>query len=99
MSMNQPTSGKGRTAHQEDASKLKERFSWLQSFADDELGEVVFLREGDTMHSNEEYLDISDPERGVFHGEDGERPPESSRYVPKSQVPRHIWDKLVGPYP
>ena len=98
MSMNQRSSGKGRTIHQEEASRLKERFTWLQSLTDDEWGEVVFLRDDDVMHSNDYYFDISNPERGVFKGQDGEHPPEESRYVPKSEVPEHIWHKLVGPY-
>lgn len=98
MSMNQPTSGKDQITHEEDARKLKERFNWLESLTDDELGEVVFLRSDATMHLSDTYFDISTPEQGVFQGRDGEHPPEGSRYVPKSEVPRHIWDKLVGPY-
>ncbi len=98
MSMNQPTGGRGRTTHGEDASKLKQRFDWLESFDNNELGEVVFLRGGEQMRPDEEYFDISNPERGVFHGKQGETADESSRYVPKSEVPENIWHKLVAPF-
>jgi hypothetical protein len=98
MSMSQPMGGQNRTTHQEATSRLRERFDWLESFTDDELGEIVFLRGGETTRSDEVYFDISDPERGEFQGMDGELVPEDSRYVPKSQVPQYVWDKLVGPY-
>lgn len=98
MSMGQPTGGHGHVTHGEEASKLKQRFDWLRSFTDTELGEIVFLREGDSMHSGEEYFDISNPERGVFHSSDGQMADESSRYVPKSEVPDNVWQKLTKSY-
>ena len=95
MSMNQPAGGHGRAAQGEDVRKLKQRFDWLESFSDVELGEMVFLRDGESLRSGDEYFDISNPERGVFRGEDGQKVDEGSRYVPKSQVPDVVWHKLV----
>ena len=89
---------RGRTGQREDARRLKVRYDWLESFSDDELGELVFLRESDPMEPNEEYFDISNPEMGVMSGKEGQRADEGSRYVPKSQVPDHVWEKLVGPF-
>ncbi len=94
MSMNQP-GGSGRTTRGTDARKLKQRFDWLESFSDNELGEIVFLREGEPLRPGEEYFDISNPERGIFHGQNGQKAEESSRYVPKSEVPDHVWHKLT----
>ena len=94
MSMNEPMGGRGRTAHGEDIKKLKQRFDWLESFSDNELGEVIFLRDGESMSPQEEYFDISNPERGIFRG-NGQKADEGSRYVPKSQLPEQVWHKLV----
>ncbi len=98
MSMNQPTGGTGRTSRGADARMLKQRFDWLESFSDNELGEVVFLRDGETFSSRDEYFDISNPERGIFRGQDGQKVDEGSRYVPKSEVPDYIWHKLTQPF-
>lgn len=98
MSMNQPMGNRGQTGQREDASKLKERFDWLESFSDDELRELMFLREGEPMDARDEYFDISNPEMGILSGREGQSADEGSRYVPKSQVPRDVWEKLVGPF-
>ncbi len=99
MSMNQPLSGHGRgSARQQEVGKLKERYAWLESFTDDELGEVVFLEEGETMNPDDIYFDISDPERGAHHAQGGEVVPEGSRYVAKSRVPDAVWEKIVSPF-
>jgi hypothetical protein len=84
--------------HRETADKLKTRFEWLQSFTDDELREISYCTAEESMKGDELYFDISQPERGIVQGQEGLRVPDGSCLVPKSEVPRNLWDKLVGPY-
>jgi hypothetical protein len=88
----------GRTSNRRTADKLKKRFDWLESFSDDELVEIGYCSPGDALSDDENYFDISQPERGVIHGATGEQVPEGSCYVPQGEVPRRLWDKLVGSY-
>lgn len=92
--MNQPGRSPRHAIGGEEATRLRERFDWLNSFEDDELGEMVFLSEGETMRPGESYFDISNPERGEFEGT-GERADEGSRYIPRSDVPDEVWQKLI----
>ena len=96
--MSRPTGYREPSTRRETAEKLKERFRWLQSFTDDELREITYCIEGDSMSGEEQYFDISHPEQGVIRGSEGQGIPEGSCYVPRSEVPRHLWDKLVSPF-
>lgn len=95
--MSQPMGGRP-TTRRGTADKLKERYSWLQSFSDDELRDISYCAAEETMKGDEIYFDISQPERGIIRGQEGQPIPEGSCYVPKSEVPLNLWDKLVGPY-
>lgn len=86
------------TTRRETADKLKTRFDWLQSFSDEELREISYCTTEESIKENEIYFDISQPERGIIQGQEGQPIPEGSCYVPKSEIPRNLWDKLVGPY-
>lgn len=81
------------------ASRLRERFRWLNSFNDDELIEISMctLEEGDTQES-ETYFDISHPERGTFQGQPGKPVPEGSCYVSRGQVDERTWSKLTSQF-
>ncbi len=97
--MNQPMGMGGRQATgRQTADKLKERFGWLNSFSDEELREISYCNTDETMRSGESYFDISHPEQGIIEGHAGMPIPENCCYVPKSEIPRHLWDKLVGRY-
>ncbi len=96
--MSQTTGPTGRTTGQRTAERLKSRFGWLQSFSDDELRQITYCASEDTMRGDETYFDISHPERGLIEGRDGEQIPEGSCYVPRSEVPRNLWDKLTEPF-
>ncbi len=96
--MSQGMGSRGPTTRRETADKLKHRFDWLQSFSDDELREITYCTGGETMSGEEVYFDISHPEQGVIQGEPGQRIPDDSCYVPKSEVKQDLWNKLVGPY-
>ncbi len=88
----------GPTTRRETADTLKERYQWLQDFSDDELREISYCGVGESMNPGEMYFDISHPERGIIRGEPGEQIPEDGCYVPKSEIPQQLWDKLVGPF-
>ncbi|MGE5619788.1 MAG: hypothetical protein ACM3US_11085 [Sphingomonadaceae bacterium] len=96
--MSQGMGSKGPVARRKTAEKLKERFEWLQSFSDDELRDINYCTTGEPMRDDELYFDISHPERGIIQGQSGERIPEGSCYVPKSEISQGLWDKLVAPY-
>ncbi len=95
--MSQPM-GLEPTLRRETADKLRERYKWLQSFSDEELSEICYCTPDEIMRGDEVYFDISQPERGIIQGEEGMRVPEGSCYVPRSEVRRDLWDKLVEPY-
>lgn len=96
--MSQSMGPGGPVTRRETADKLKERFEWLQAFSDDELREISYCTTGEPTRGDEVYFDISNPERGVIQGEPGGQIPEGSCYVPKSEIPQRLWDKLTGPY-
>jgi len=96
--MSQPMGHQRPTTREQTAEKLKERFEWLQSFTDDELREITYCIEGQPMKGDEQYFDISHPEQGVISGIEGQGIPEGSCYVPQSEIPRRLWEKLVSPF-
>ncbi|MDA8186523.1 MAG: hypothetical protein M0T85_00060 [Dehalococcoidales bacterium] len=87
----------GGEEHREIARRLKQRFSWLIAFSDDELRDISMctLEEGDVQESDL-YFDISHPERGAFKGQKGKTVPEGSCYVSRGQVDEKLWNKLVS---
>ncbi len=94
--MSQYMGPQGRAGTRDTADRLKHRFLWLQSFSDDELRQITYCVPGETMSSEEQYFDISNPERGVIQGEQGVAIPPDSCYVPRSEISRSLWDKLTA---
>ncbi len=87
---------RGEEDNKEQARRLKARFSWLNSFTDDELMEINSgkLEEGDKQGSDM-YFDLSHPERGHFKGQPGQPVPEGSSYVARNEVNQNLWNKMV----
>ncbi len=96
--MSQPMGSSGSSTRRGRADQLKRRFDWLQAFSDEELGEIHYCAVGEPMSPDEEYFDLCYPERGIIRGEEGTQTPEGSCYVPRSEVPAHLWDKMVRDY-
>ena len=96
--MSQGMGSLGPAVRRETADKLKDRFDWLRTFSDDELREINYCTPDETMRGDETYFDISHPESGVIKGEEGEPIPEDSCYVPRSEVRRELWNKLIAPF-
>jgi hypothetical protein len=79
----------------EQARRLRQRFSWLTGFTDQELEQISFCLPGSEMVPGETYFDISYPEQGPFVGEPGQLIPQGGCLVPKSQLRPNVWDKLI----
>ncbi|MBI4319722.1 MAG: hypothetical protein HY675_14635 [Chloroflexi bacterium] len=81
------------------ASRLRERYQWLNSFTDDELTKVSTckLEEGDVQQA-EVYFDLSHPEWGHFRGQPGVPVPDGSCFVAQTQIDKNLWNKLVGQF-
>jgi len=84
-------------AREPEAQKLRRRFSWLESFTDEELSKISMctVDEGEKQ-ADEEYFDISRPELGPIKGRRGAVVPEGSCYVSKKNVGEALWNKLVN---
>ncbi len=87
-----------RPVGEETAAMLRRRYEWLSSFNDDELRQISFCTEGETLRREEDYFDLSHPERGIIPGDGRERVPEGSCYVARSRLPQSTWRKLAGFY-
>jgi hypothetical protein len=74
---------------------LRERYSWLQRFSDEELEKVSFCETGDALRPGEKYFDISHPENGAFVARPGLLVPEGSCLVAQRDVSPQIWEKLT----
>lgn len=89
-------SGQGRRPQSGEALKLRERFSWLSRFSDDEIREISFCQEGETLREGEQYFDISAPERGIVRGKQGEATSRDSCLIARGAVSPIIWSKLTA---
>jgi len=81
-----------------EARRLRDRFTWLNQFTDQELQEICFCATGAEMRAGETYFDISHPELGPFEAEPGQIVPEGACLVQKGTVPERLWTKLIS-YP
>lgn len=89
------TGVQGAQSHQEAARRLRERFQWLNRFSDQELQQITWCSPGSEMKDGDTYFDISNPERGTFTAQAGQRVPEGGCLVRKQDVTPPIWQKLT----
>lgn len=82
-------------ASETEARKLRERYSWLNRFTDDEIAKISFCYEGESLKQDDDYFDISNPEKGVVKGRTGELVGPGSCLVSKSSVSPTTWSKLT----
>ena len=78
-----------------EARRLRERFQWLNKFSDEELEKISFCEPGSELVNGDSYFDISNPERGIFTGRQGEAIPEGGCLVSKTMLPGQLWNKLT----
>jgi hypothetical protein len=79
----------------EQAKLLRQRFSWLERFTDDELREITLTNDGEPLREGMQYFDISRPEQGIFAGREGVVPPRDASLVRQGDVPPRLWSKLT----
>ncbi|MGH2459376.1 MAG: hypothetical protein ACRDIY_10975 [Chloroflexota bacterium] len=82
----------------DEARRLRDRFAWLNSFNDEEIGQISFCETGAEMAPGDTYFDVSFPENGPFVGQPGQLIPEGGCLIQQRSVPASIWEKLVA-YP
>jgi hypothetical protein len=75
--------------------QLRERFEWLRDLSDDELAEVSMCEEEGTLSADEEYFDVSHPERGVIRGGEQRTVPQGSCYISKFRISNQAWNRLT----
>jgi hypothetical protein len=68
----------------------------LEGFRDDELKQIPVLPPGTRLQQGATYLDLADPERGAFTATGELEAVEGRFYVPKSETPYPLWNRLVG---
>ncbi len=78
------------------AYDLKDLHRSMQGFADDELKQIPVVPEGSRLQQGATYLDLNDPERQEFTATGEMRASADNFYVPKSEVPYPVWNRLRG---
>lgn len=78
------------------AYDLKEVHRQLSDFSDDELKKVSVLPTGSRLQQGATYLDLNDRERGEFTATGDMTATEGKAYVPKSETPYPVWNRLIG---
>jgi len=78
------------------AFDLKEVHRQLRDFRDDELKQIPVLPAGSRLEQNATYIDLRDPDRQEFTAMSGMEAGPDTWYVPKSEVPYQLWNRLIG---
>jgi hypothetical protein len=82
---------RARTAH--DIKNLHARFS---AWADDDLKQIPVLPEGSRLEQNATYIDLAAAHPREFTATGDMTASGGRRYVPKSEVPYELWNRLLG---
>jgi len=78
------------------AYDLKEVHRRFQELTDDELKQIPILPEGSRLEQGATYIDLRNIERGELTATGGMEADPDNWYVPKSEVPYEIWNRLLG---
>jgi hypothetical protein len=78
------------------AYDIKDLHDRLQKFHDDDLKQVPILPEGTRLEQGETYIDLRSPHPRKFTARAGMVAEPANRYVPKTEVPYQIWNRLTG---
>lgn len=78
------------------AYDLKSVHRSLQGFQDDDLKQFSVVPEGGRLQQGATYIDLNDPERTEFTATGDMEAGRDNCYVPKSEVPYPIWNRLLG---
>ncbi len=83
------------TTKDEFLKELRERFEWLDRFTDDELREISICVDSGRLSESDQYVDLSDPERGVIKAKAGDPVPPGACYISRDDVSDELWTKLL----
>lgn len=78
------------------AYEIKTLHGRLPAFSNEELKQIPILPEGSRLEQGATYLDLNDPQRRAFTATADMEGGPHHLYVPKSEVPYPLWDRLVG---
>ena len=68
----------------------------LQQFEDDDLKRIPVVPTGARLQQGATYIDLNDPDREEFTAMGDMQADSGSCYVPKSEVPYPVWNRLIG---
>jgi len=78
------------------ARDVKELHARFRDWSDDDLGQIPVVPEGARLEQDATYLDLSAPVPSEFTATGAMTAGRDERYVPKSEVPYEIWNRLLG---
>ncbi|MGI9179298.1 MAG: hypothetical protein ACR2H9_02120 [Longimicrobiaceae bacterium] len=78
------------------AYDLKSVHRSLQGFQDDDLKQVPVVPQGQRLQQGATYLDLNDSGREEFTATGDMQAGADNCYVPKSEVPYPVWNRLRG---
>jgi hypothetical protein len=78
------------------AYDIKELHSRFSDWADDDLKQIPVLPDGTRLEQNATYIDLAAPYPQEFTATGGMAAASGHRYVPKSEVPYQLWNRLLG---
>jgi hypothetical protein len=74
----------------------KELHRQLNDFSADDLKQVPVVPRGERLQQGTTYLDLQDPDREEFTATGEMGADDGHMYVPKSQTPYPLWNRLRG---
>lgn len=83
---------------QYQSERLRRRFEWLRDLNDDEVSELSRCEEGTVLRPDEEYFDVSHPERGIIRAGEVPAADGGSCYVAKGDLRPGTWQRLINLY-
>ena len=78
------------------AYDLRDVHRSLQQFEDDDLKRIPVVPTGARLQQGATYIDLNDPDREEFTAMGDMQADSGSCYVPKSEVPYPVWNRLIG---
>ncbi len=95
LSTNQPRPRR-EDARARTAFDVKEAQRQLPGWSDDDLRLIPLLPAGNPLEPGATFVDLRDPARREFKATGEMRVPDGGLYVPRSEVPDQLWNRLKG---
>jgi hypothetical protein len=75
---------------------IKELHAEFRDWSDNDLKQIPVLPEGSRLEQGATYIDLAGAEPREFTATGGMHTGHDHRYVPKSEVPYELWNRLLG---